>query len=62
MDFQPPFILFCTLGVSAMIVSVLLAIAAEKFDGLLDRHTRMRSRRCPQHAVQHAHAEVTHLL
>ena len=61
MDFQP-FVLFCTLGASVMIVSVLLAIAAEKFDGLLDQHTRMRTRRCPQRTVQHTHAEVTHLL
>ncbi|BCZ81350.1 hypothetical protein [Paraburkholderia terrae] len=59
MDFHPPFLVFCALGASVMIVSVLLAIAAEKIDHWLARQTARVSSRRP--AVVR-HAEISHLL
>ncbi|CAG9247596.1 hypothetical protein [Paraburkholderia caribensis] len=59
MDFHPPFLVFCALGASVMIVSVLLAIAAEKIDNWLTRQTERVSRRRP---VAVRHAETSHFL
>ena len=59
MDFHPPFFIFCALGLSVMIVSALLAVAAEKIDGWLDRQTLLLSSRRP---IAQRQGEVTHLL
>jgi hypothetical protein len=58
-DFHPPFLVFCALGATVMIVSVLLAIAAEKVDNWLTRQTARVSSRRP---VVVRHAETSHLL
>jgi hypothetical protein len=59
MDFHPPFLVFCALGASVMIVSMLLAMAAEKVDNWLTRQTARVSSRRP---VVVRHAETSHLL
>ncbi|MHB9835751.1 hypothetical protein Q8F57_013040 [Paraburkholderia terrae] len=59
MDFHPPFLVFCALGASVMIVSALLAIAAEKIDNWLARQTERVSSRRP---IVVRHAEISHLL
>ncbi|BCF92297.1 hypothetical protein [Paraburkholderia sp. PGU16] len=59
MDFHPPFLVFCALGASVMIVSVLLAIAAEKIDNWLTLQTERVSSRRP---VAVRHAETSHFL
>ncbi|MBP0589670.1 hypothetical protein J8I87_08050 [Paraburkholderia sp. LEh10] len=59
MDFQPPLVIFCAIGASAMIVSAMLAVATEKLDNWLDRKTQRLSM---QRAVPQRHVEVTHVL
>jgi hypothetical protein len=59
MAFHPPFLVFCALGASVMMVSVLLAIAAEKIDNWLTRQTERVSCRRP---IVVRHAEISHLL
>ncbi|MBN3756643.1 hypothetical protein G3N95_27155 [Paraburkholderia sp. Tr-20389] len=59
MPFHPPFFVFCALGASVMIVSTLLAIAAEKIDAWLTRQTQLLSSRRP---LAQRHLEVSHLL
>ncbi|MBN3761962.1 hypothetical protein [Burkholderia sp. Ac-20365] len=59
MDFHPPFVIFCTLAASVMIVSVLLAIVAEKIDNWLTRQTAICQN---HHPVIHRHAETSHFL
>jgi hypothetical protein len=59
MPFHPPFLVFCALGASVMIVSTLLAIVAEKIDDWLTRQTQLLASRRP---IAQRHAEVTHLL
>jgi hypothetical protein len=59
MDFHPPFLIFCALGASVMIISIVLAIVAEKVDNWLDRQTQACTRR---RVNVPRHAEVSHLL
>ncbi|HWT36883.1 MAG TPA: hypothetical protein VN289_11400 [Paraburkholderia sp.] len=59
MPFHPPFLIFCALGASVMILSAMLAVAAEKIDAWLTRQTQLLARRRP---IAQRQMEVTHLL
>ncbi|WP_162600882.1 hypothetical protein [Paraburkholderia sp. C35] len=59
MNFHPPFFVFCSLGLSVMIISVLLAVAAEQMDHWLTRKTAVLTSRRP---IAHRHTETSHFL